>query len=68
MQMIRESTLHLPWNSTIHTQSKTNLCMYCIVDNSRGVLIFIIYMVHPGVMKFSTHKFSAHCVVLLAPH
>ena len=32
----------------------------------RGVLVFIIFVVHPGVMKFSTHeifhtKFSTHC-------
>ena len=30
-----------------------------------GVLIFVIFVVHPGVTKFSTHeKFSTHCVVL----
>ena len=38
---------------------------YRIAGNFRGVLIFVIFVVHPGVTKFCTHeKFSTLCVAL----
>ena len=38
---------------------------YRIAGYFCGVLIFAIFVVHPGVTKFSTHeKFSTHCVAL----
>ena len=35
--------------------------IYCIAGYFHGVLIFVIFMVHLGVTKFSTHEI---CVVL----
>ena len=51
-----QCTLGVPTNFLNNVGVNIESVSYRIAGNFRGVLIFVIFVVNPGVTKFSTHE------------